>query len=382
MAAIPDTIADIYEKLRTAISEEEFLEKVRLKVESMAGLCDERTAAFLVAHELGVDIPTVVQIADIGAQRGMVAFTGKVVSVSPVREFNRGGGGAGDTGHVVNIAVADETGSINVALWDDLAQHAAELKVGQLLSISGTVKRGRYGVEVTAREVHVEEPDHTAGAEEAPTAAAAAGRGKIADLLPGTTGVTITGFVLDIGTPRTFPRRDGTTGTVNDITIGDETGRIRVILWDDQADVATHFSPGDVLKVENGYTRERYGRCEVHVGPLGKVEKSAERVDVVEKVTHVADVALNVPCTIDVVVVHVDPLREFTRSDGSTGTIRDIVVRDKTGEIGVVLWGDKATAIGEGDVGQRFIIRDCMPRSGLTDQLELSVDWRSSISAG
>ncbi|MGZ7167340.1 MAG: hypothetical protein ACXVIP_02895, partial [Halobacteriota archaeon] len=51
---VPKDVKDVYERLTTTISEEEFAERVNEKVEHMSGLCDEKTAALLVAHELGV----------------------------------------------------------------------------------------------------------------------------------------------------------------------------------------------------------------------------------------------------------------------------------------------------------------------------------------
>ena len=41
------------------------------------------------------------------------------------------------------------------------------------------------------------------------------------------------------------------------MTIGDETGRVRVTLWDDIAENMADFVSGDVLDIKNGYTRER-----------------------------------------------------------------------------------------------------------------------------
>jgi len=66
MDVLSDDLASIYQRLTTTISKEEFAARVRQKVEDMSGLCDEKTAALLVAHELGID--TVVQIAQIDAQ--------------------------------------------------------------------------------------------------------------------------------------------------------------------------------------------------------------------------------------------------------------------------------------------------------------------------
>ncbi len=363
----PKDVKDVYERLATRISEEEFAKRVNEKVEKMSGLCDEKTAALLVAHELGVD--ATMQIASIDEQIRTVAFVGRLTRISPIREFTRDG----EVGYVSNLIVSDDTGSIRVVLWNDLAKHAEELEVGQALRISGTVRGGPYGLEVNAREIEVD----TSVANEA--ADVAKGKEQIADLMVGLSGVDISGAVLDVGAVRTFSRRDGSIGKVASISIGDKTGTIRVTLWDAMAEKASDFSRGDVLKITNGYTRERYGKLEIHVGDRGAIEKGAEHVEFTEKITSISDVRIGVPCTVEATIDDVGSLREFTRNNGSTGKVRNIVLRDNTGEIRAALWGDRATAIDEGSMGRRIVARDCMPKNGFSDQLELSIDWRSGL---
>ena len=357
----------IYERLASKISKEEFIERVQEKVENMSGLCDEKTAALLVAHELGAD--TVVQIAQIDGHVRAVAFIGKLMRISPVREFTRNG----EVGFVANLVVSDETGSIRVVLWNDHAKHAKELQIGQTLRISGTTREGPYGVEVSARDIEIDESVVDTGAE------LAKDKDHIADLIVGLNGVEISGIILDVGPLRTFSKRDGSIGKVASMTIGDETGKIRVTLWDDRAENAVDFAPGDVLKVINGYTRESYGKLEVHVGNRGAIERCTERIEFTEEISHLKDVQAGVPCTVEVSIENIGSLREFTRDDGSTGRVRNIVVRDDTGEMRAALWGERATAIDEADVDRRITLRDCTPKNGLNDQLELSIDWRSGF---
>ena len=367
MDNIPDDITKIYERLGNSIPLEDFVEKVRQKVESMSGLCDEKTAAMLVAHELGADMS--INISEISLEKRNVAFVGKIVNISPVREFTRNG----EIGHVANIVVSDETGSVRVVLWNDLAQHAEELQIGQTLRIEGVVKEGLYGIEINARNVQIDESEVNVRTDDL------SGAKKISALVPSLSDVDIIGVVLEIGTLRTFSRRDGTAGRVSSITIGDETGKVRVALWDDKSEKSSGLRPDDVIRVEHGYTRERYGRLEVHVGNRGDIKKSTEHVEFIEDITPVKDVQLNVPCTVAGTIDSIGSVREFTRSDGNAGRVRSIAIKDDTGEIRVTLWGEKAESINEGDEGKKIIIRDCMPKTGLFEGIELSVDWRSGI---
>jgi len=367
MDALSDDLASIYERLTTTISKEEFAARVQQKVEDMSGLCDEKTAALLVAHELGID--TVVQIAQIDGQTRTVAFVGKLTRVSPTREFSRDG----DVGYVANLVVSDATGSIRVVLWNDLAQHVEELQVGQTLKIAGVARDGPYGIEVNAREIEVDESVVKTEME------SPKGPERIAGLIAGLNGVDVSGVILEVDPVRTFSKRDGSVGKVTNVTIGDETGRVRVTLWDDIAENVADFVSGDVLDIKNGYTRERFGRLEVHVGNRGALQKGTGHIEFVEKIIPIRDVQVEILCTVAGIIEEVGALREFTRNNGSAGKVRNVVVSDESGKIRVALWGDKALAISEEDTQSQITLRDCMPKNGLNNQLELSVDWRSGL---
>ena len=367
MDALSDDLASIYERLTTTISKEEFAARVQQKVEDMSGLCDEKTAALLVAHELGID--TVVQIAQIDGQTRTVAFVGKLTRVSPTREFSRDG----DVGYVANLVVSDATGSIRVVLWNDLAQHVEELQIGQTLKIAGVARDGPYGIEVNAREIEVDESVVKTEME------FPKGPERIAGLIAGLNGVDVSGVILEVDPVRTFSKRDGSVGKVTNVTIGDETGRVRVTLWDDIAENVADFVSGDVLGIKNGYTRERFGRLEVHVGNRGALQKGTGHIEFVEKIIPIRDVQVEILCTVVGIIEEVGALREFTRNNGSAGKVRNVVVSDESGKIRVALWGDKALAISEEDTQSQITLRDCMPKNGLNNQLELSVDWRSGL---
>lgn len=363
---LSDDVANVYERLANTISREEFVERVAQKVEDMSGLCDDKTAAMLVAHELGID--TIVQIGQIDGQTRAVAFVGKLSRISPTREFTRNG----DVGYVANLVISDETGSIRVVLWNDLAKHVEELQIGQTLKIAGVVKEGPYGLEVNAREIEVDESVPKT------EITSSKDKEKIVDLMAGLNAVEISGVILDVG-PVSCSKRDGSVGKVSNITIGDETGKVRVTLWDDLAEKAVDFVSGDVVDITNGYTRERYGWLEVNVGSRGSLLKGARTIEFVERITPIGEVKADVPCTVKGVIENVGALREFTRNNGSAGQVRNIVLKDDTGDIRVALWGDKALAVTEEDTHSNVILRDGTPKNGFDNQLELSVDWRSGL---
>jgi len=360
-------IEDIYEDLDTEeVSLEEFREAVEAKVEQMGGLADEETAAMLIAHDLTEG--EVETIADIEPGMEEVKFVGKVVSIGDVRTFEREG--EDEDGMVLNVEVADETGRVRVALWDEQAAGADEtLERGQVLRIGGRPKEGYNGLEVSASRV---EPDDSVDIDVSLDGSATAD-----SLSMGQSDVNLRGLVLDTDEVRTFSRDDGTEGRVSNLTLGDETGRIRVTLWDEQADRAEELEPGTSVEVVDGYVRERDGSLELHVGDRGAVEEVDEPVDFVPETTPISDLELDTTVDIAGVIRSADPKRTFDRDDGTEGQVRNVRVQDQTGDIRVAMWGAKADRdVGPGD---EVYLGDVEIQDGWKEDLEASAGWRSTV---
>ncbi|TKR25893.1 single-stranded DNA binding protein [Natronomonas salsuginis] len=360
-------IEEIYEDLDADVSEEEFREAVEAKVEQMGGLADEETAAMLIAHDLdGGEVET---IADIEPGLEEVKFLGKVTGVGELRTFERDG--EDDEGHVLNLDVADESGAVRVALWDEDAIAAEEeIAVGDVFRIKGRPKDGYNGTEVSADRL---EPD-----DEATIDVDIGGRVTADSLSMGQSDVNLRGVVLDTGSIRTFDRDDGSEGRVSNLTLGDETGRVRVTLWDERADAATELAPGQSVEIVDGYVRERDGSLELHVGSRSEIDELDEAIEFVPDADDIADLEIDQTVDIAGVVRSADPKRTFDRDDGSEGQVRNVRIQDKTGDIRVALWGEKADAdLGPGD---EVFCADVEIQDGWQDDLEASAGWRSTIA--
>ncbi|SEH37465.1 replication factor A1 [Halopenitus malekzadehii] len=363
-------IEDVYEDLETDVEFDAFEAAVEDKVEQMGGLADEETAAMLIAHELRDEEAET--IADIEPGMDEVKFLGKVTSIGEIRTFDRDDEDDDrEEGRVCNVEIADESGSVRVALWDEMATGAAEkLEVGDVLRVMGRPKEGYNGLEVSANKV---EPDADAAVD-----VQILDTYRVEDLTLGASDVTLVGKVLEAGGIRTFSRDDGSEGRVANLTLGDETGRVRVTMWDDRADLAEEFDAGEVVEVVDGYVRERDDALELHVGNRGSIERVDEDVDYVPETTPIAD--LEIGTTVDIAggVIETDPKRTFDRDDGSEGQVRNVRIKDETGEIRVALWGEKADA--EIDLADEVVVTDVEITDGWQDDLEASANWRSTVS--
>jgi replication factor A1 len=360
-------IEDIYADLEADVSEAEFREAVEAKVEQMGGLADEETAAMLIAHELADS--EVGTVADIEPGMDEVKFLARVVSIGELRTFERDG--EDEDGRVVNVEAADETGTVRLAFWDEQAAAVAdgELDEGEVLRVKGRPKEGYNGLEVSVDQA---EPDADAEIE-----VDLDGETTVDSLTLGQSDVNLRGLVLATDDVRTFDRDDGSEGRVANLTLGDETGRVRVTLWDDRADRATELEPGAAVEVVDGYVREREGDLELHVGDRGAVEAVDEAVAYEPDATPIDEVEMGETVDVAGVVRSTDPKRTFDRDDGSEGQVRNVRIQDDTGDIRVALWGEKADA--EIAPGDEVLAADVEIGDGWQDDLEASANWQSAV---
>ena len=368
-------IEDVYEDLDTDVAFEEFEAAVHDKVEQMGGLADEETAAMLIAHEL--EDEEVSGVADIDPGMDEVKFLAKVIGVGDLRTFDRDGDGDedgedADEGRVINVDVADGTGQVRISFWDRMAQSVddGEVDVGDVLRIKGRPQEGYSGVEVSVDQAEIDE-DAEVDVEIRDTY-------RIEDLSLGLSDVNLRGRVLATDSVRTFDRDDGSEGRVANLTLGDETGRIRVTLWDERADRATELDAGTSVEVVDGYVRERDGDLELHVGSRGAVEGIDESIAYDPETTPISDLELGQTVDLAGGVIETDPKRTFDRDDGSEGQVRNVRLKDETGDIRVALWGEKADL--DIDLADYLVVTDVEIQEGWQDDLEASAGWRSTVT--
>jgi len=369
MTTMDAELEEIYSQLADRIPAEDFLCRVEEKVALMAGLCDRRTAAMLVARELGAsEVQT--KIGSIRPEMGNVTFTGRVMSVSPVREFQRSDG---SVGRVANLILADETGSVRLALWDETAElvRSGDLRVDQCLKIRGLAKEGYAGTEVSlGRGGNIEEVDQEITPRAEPY--------HISEIKRDMSNVNLRAVVVDPGEAREFMRKDGSKGLVRTVLLGDESGKIRLTLWNEQARM--DLAAGETLEVVNGSSRERYDSVEVQCGSQTVVRKSSQAVSYSEKMDRISDLKPGMLCSVEGFVTGLGEAREFQRADGKPGHVANIYVSDSTGRIKVALWGDHTQLLIGLDLGYKARIMDAMAKSGWNDELELSCGWRTRIT--
>jgi replication factor A1 len=91
----------------------------------------------------------------------------------------------------------------------------------------------------------------------------------IKDLRDGMRTVEVEGEIMDVSTPREVSLRTGGQARVADATLRDESGTIKLSLWDAQIDAV---AKGAKVKVSNGYINTFRGERQLNVGRYGKLD--------------------------------------------------------------------------------------------------------------
>ena len=90
------------------------------------------------------------------------------------------------------------------------------------------------------------------------------GKLQIKNIVSGQRNVDTIGKVMAINPVKDFTSQRGP-GKVGSVLLADETGQIRVVFWNEQADKIRFMKEGDILKVQSGYVRDNNGRLEIQL---------------------------------------------------------------------------------------------------------------------
>jgi len=184
---------------------------------------------------------------------------------------------------------------------------------------------------------------------------------KIKDIMPEMRSVTAMGRVKSINGPREFTTKKGLKNKVCNLEIFDDTGSIRVVLWnvtDIEKIEKKEAEIGSIVQVRNGYVREGWkGGYELNLGNRGMLVVEADNIDTSaipedspDIMMNISDLTPGISATIAGRVTHNWGVREFDKN-GNKGKVGNVILRDGTGGTRLVLWNDQADIIDKLEVG-------------------------------
>ena len=173
----------------------------------------------------------------------------------------------------------------------------------------------------------------------------------IGHLVSGLNNVTVTGRVIAVMPVKTF--EGAKPGKFASTTIMDKDGVVRVVLWNEHANVVESgdLRTGQIVRFSHGYTKEdRDGKTELHASSKSKVEINPENVKpqdypsgIGKFATKIKDMVKTDKCVnLKGTVKQVFSSSTFTKQDQTAGTVVRFVLADETGDVSVVVWNEKA----------------------------------------
>ena len=91
---------------------------------------------------------------------------------------------------------------------------------------------------------------------------------KIVELRPGMKRVDLKGTIVEISERREVTTRFGDVSRVATAVLADESGRIKMSLWNENID---KVSVNSTVQIENGYVTTFRGENQLNVGRYGKI---------------------------------------------------------------------------------------------------------------
>ena len=205
------------------------------------------------------------------------------------------------------------------------------------------------------------------------------------DLISGLNNVTVVGRVVAAFSPRAFS--GARSGKFASLLIADKSGTLRIVLWNDKADLieSGKLRVGQIVRFSHGYTREDYtGKIELHIGERCEVELNPHDVEAkdfptisrfatrIGELTHaVRNKKVNVVGTVKALFA----ISNFERQDLSSGRVMRFVLADDLSEIVVVVWNEKVDELEKLlKVGVRLQIVNAKVKKAVGEGLEIHVD--------
>ncbi len=175
-----------------------------------------------------------------------------IISLGKSRLFNRKDGSIGE---MLSGLLGDFSGTARLICWEpSLLSGIKEMTPVHLAQ--GIEREGDFG----GREIIIDDASTLIPVETMPRIPMTA----LADLIPDTT-MSLTGTVEQVQPPRSFIRRDGSRSYVRNAVLCDDTGQVRLVLWDDCAQKP--IFPGERVAMYHLLCRiGRDGECEVSAG--------------------------------------------------------------------------------------------------------------------
>ncbi len=188
---------------------------------------------------------------------------------------------------------------------------------------------------------------------------------RVKDLLPGMK-VQLNLRVMKAYELRTFAK-EGRTGQVASFLAGDETGVVRIALWNEHAPLISQLTEGIIVQVRDAVAKENQGKLELSIGTGANLLLSPPGVTVTVNASAMGSATSdrsfakkkiselsNSDDYVDILgtIVQVYDPRSFVKKTGEQGLVANAVIDDGSGTIRAAFWDDDCKTL-LGDAASR-----------------------------
>ena len=259
----------------------------------------------------------------------------------------------------------------------DASQEEVWRRIEEKKKAAGGLLKDETAARLVASELGVEVEEMLVHSEESP----------IGELVLGLNDVSVVGRVVFVYPLQSYVRKNGGESQFARLIVADRTGALRVLLWDDKANLVCDdkVKRGQIVQILHGYVREaRDGQLELHLGNHGEVQvnpqnSKEENYPAAESfLEKIAKLTKNKKkASIAGTVERVSSLTTFHREGKTEGKVLRLSLKDTSGRITVVFWDSKADALKDAQVGERLQVIDAKVKARIDGQLELHVGDKS-----
>jgi replication factor A1 len=276
-----------------------------------------------------------------------------VIRIGKLTTFSRSDG---SEGRVSNLFLKGQRTTRRMVFWDARAESAFNFTRGDEIFIQAvSVKLDRDG----KPELHATRTTYITkiGHKTLPSVEESQGEldrrdaieKKLGDIKESDGMVTVIARKGPVSKTSKFTRSDGTAGSVQRATIFDDSSVTTLVLWNE---IISSFEDlnDEPFQIKNlRVILSRYKTIELHTTTLTELNSlEASQIPEDPPLQNISDIKpqQGLVC-VQGIIQTISEEREFNRSDGSTGRVASMSIRDTTGEIRVVAWDDNVEHLNE-----------------------------------
>lgn len=243
----------LYELVKDIVNKDEFEELLNKEIETYGHLIDDVAAACLVVDKLGRDVIELKKIDEIELPMEVTLYA-RIEEVGTIKKAGKG--------KVVNILIADNTGSCFLVLWDRDTDFVASKKLQEgciIKIINGYAKEGYYGLEINmgkwgAVKVNSKNTQNIETQQWK----------KLNEFKKGIAHVK--GKIIRVGPTKIFFTEHGER-FVATIVMADESGQRDLVIWNEKVKEIQNIIVGENIKILKAYIKNGV----IHVGEISEI---------------------------------------------------------------------------------------------------------------